>query len=118
MEHEPSDRQVCRLIERQDWHEPLFVWNGRQFGSDEGSAMEEIEKAAFLVNRDAFNCTRESNAEVFIAISHELNSFADCKWNAGECVQSARQLGQGGEVCLCKPTNGIGQCSGGKRPQR
>src|SRR5690242_18505375 len=80
--------------------------------------MEDVETGTFLIDWDAFDCTGKSRAQIFIGVSHELNAFADCEGNASECVESARQVCQGGEVCFSKPTNGINQQRSSERQQR
>ena len=71
--------------------------------------MQDVEAETFLVDWNAFDRAGKSRAKPFVAVAHELNSFADCERNTSECVQSPRQIRESCEVRSSKKTNGVGQ---------
>src|SRR5580765_4054068 len=68
--------------------------------------MQDIETGTLLMDWNALNRAGKSHAKLFVGVSHELNSFADCERNTSECVQSTRQIRKCRKVCFSKLANG------------
>src|SRR5580765_8245613 len=80
--------------------------------------MQDIETGTLLMDWNALYRAGKSHAELFVRVSHQLNSFADCERNTSECVQSTRQIRKCRKVCFPKPANGLSQQGSSEREQR